>query len=89
MVFTTHIFLFYFLPVVLLIYYLLPRHRNAFLTVSSYVFYGWWEPWFVLLMMFSTVLDYVCGGIIGAPDSSPARRRAALLAAVAPAQRRS
>jgi alginate O-acetyltransferase complex protein AlgI len=82
LVFTTHIFLFYFLPAVLLIYYLLPRHRNAFLTISSYVFYGWWEPWFVLLMMFSTVLDYVCGGIIGAPESSAARRRAALLAAI-------
>ncbi|HZT31024.1 MAG TPA: MBOAT family O-acyltransferase [Bryobacteraceae bacterium] len=82
MVFTTHIFLFYFLPVVLLLYYLLPRHRNAFLTLASYVFYGWWEPWFVVLMMFSTVLDYVCGGIIGAPGASRARRRAALLAAI-------
>ncbi|HWB96252.1 MAG TPA: MBOAT family O-acyltransferase, partial [Bryobacteraceae bacterium] len=82
MVFSTHIFLFYFLPIVLLAYYALPRHRNAFLTIASYVFYGWWEPWFVLLMMFSTVLDYVCGGIIGAPAASPARRRAALLAAI-------
>jgi alginate O-acetyltransferase complex protein AlgI len=83
LVFTTHIFLFYFLPVVLLIYYLLPRHRNAFLTIASYIFYGWWEPWFVLLMMASTVLDYVCGGIIAAPEATPARRRAALVTAIA------
>jgi alginate O-acetyltransferase complex protein AlgI len=46
------------------------------------VFYGWWEPWFVLLMMFSTVLDYVCGGIISAPGASGRRRRIALIAAI-------
>jgi alginate O-acetyltransferase complex protein AlgI len=83
MVFASHIFLFYFLPLVLLVYYLLPqRARNVFLTLVSYVFYGWWEPWFVSLMLFSTILDFVCGRIIGAEDSSPARRKAALLTAI-------
>jgi alginate O-acetyltransferase complex protein AlgI len=82
LVFTSHIFLFYFLPAVLLIYYALPRGRNLFLTLASYVFYGWWQPWFVLLMMASTVLDYVCGGIIAAPGATAARRRAALVAAI-------
>ncbi len=82
MVFTSHIFLFYFLPLVLLVYYLLPRGRNAFLTVVSYVFYGWWEPWFVLLMMFSTVLDFVCGRIIGRPGASPRTRKTALITAI-------
>ena len=82
MVFTSHIFLFYFLPFVLLVYYLLPRHRNSFLTVVSYVFYGWWEPWFVVLMMFSTVLDFFCGKIIGEPGASARRRNAALVAAI-------
>ena len=61
MVFTSHVLLFYSLPVVLAIYYALPRGRNSFLTLASYVFYGWWEPWFVPLMMFSTVLDFICG----------------------------
>jgi len=42
LVFTSHIFLFYYLPLVLLIYYL-PRYRNGFLTIVSYLFYGWWE----------------------------------------------
>jgi alginate O-acetyltransferase complex protein AlgI len=83
LVFASHIFLFYFLPAVLVVYYLLPRGRNAFLTIVSYVFYGWWEPWFVLLMMFSTVLDFVCGRIIGAPDASRRRRKLALGAAIA------
>ena len=82
MVFSSHIFLFYFLPVVLAIYYVLPRHRNVFLSLASYVFYGWWQPWFVLLMMLSTVLDYTCGGIISAPGASERRRRIALVAAI-------
>src|SRR5258708_33963773 len=51
LVFTTHIFVFYFLPVVLLIYYLLPGYRNAFLTIASYIFYAWGAPWIVLLQM--------------------------------------
>ena len=83
MVFTSNIFLFYFLPIVLVVYYLLPRRRNSILTISSYVFYGWWEPWFVLLMVASTLLDYVCGGIIAAPGATQARRRTALVAAIA------
>ena len=54
MVFTTHIFVFYFLPLFLLIYYKLPnQRRNLWITLASYVFYGWWEPWFVLLMLFA------------------------------------
>jgi alginate O-acetyltransferase complex protein AlgI len=83
LVFTSHVFLFYFLPVVLALYYALPRFRNSFLTLASYVFYGWWEPWFVVLMMFSTALDFVCGGIIGTPGASAARRKTALIAAIA------
>jgi alginate O-acetyltransferase complex protein AlgI len=82
LVFTSHIFLFYFLPLVLLVYYLLPRHRNSFLTIVSYVFYGWWEPWFVVLMMFSTVLDFFCGRMIGEPGASERKRKIALLAAI-------
>jgi alginate O-acetyltransferase complex protein AlgI len=82
MVFTSHVFLFYFLPIVLLLYYLLPRYRNGFLTCASYVFYGWWEPWFVLLMMFSTVLDFVCGRLIGTPGASERKRKAALVTAI-------
>ncbi len=82
MVFASHIFLFYFLPAVLLVYYLLPRGRNAFLTAASYVFYGWWEPWFVSLMLFSTVLDFFCGRIIGAPGASSRNRKLALGAAI-------
>jgi alginate O-acetyltransferase complex protein AlgI len=83
MVFTTHIFLFYFLPAVLLIYYSLPfKWRNLFLTLASYVFYGWWEPWFVVLMMISTVVDYFCGRAISRPGATQTQRLGGLLTAI-------
>jgi alginate O-acetyltransferase complex protein AlgI len=63
-VFSSHVFIFYFLPVVLLVYYLLlpfrwPRHFS--LTLLSYVFYGWANPRFVVLMFFNTLIDYIAG----------------------------
>lgn len=62
MVFTTHFFLFYFLPATLLFYYLLPRAgKSLFLTLVSYVFYGWANPKWVLLLLFSTAVDFGCG----------------------------
>ncbi|HUU00993.1 MAG TPA: MBOAT family protein [Myxococcota bacterium] len=80
MVFTSHIFVFYFLPACLLVYYLLPRRfRNLFLTVASYLFYGWWKPWFVTLMMTSTMVDYVAGRVISAAGASKRRRKLALI----------
>ncbi len=82
-VFTSHLFVFYFLPAVLAAYYLLPgRRRNAFLTLASYVFYGWWNPWFVTLMLASTVVDYRCGKAVAAPGASRRRRRLAVAASV-------
>jgi len=59
LVFSSHVFLFYFLPFTLLLYYLLPRRgKHAFLTLISYVFYGWSNPLFTVLMMTSTLIDY-------------------------------
>ena len=84
MVFTSPIFLFYFLPLVLALYYALPAaRRNVFLTLASYVFYGWWSPWFVTLMLASTVIDYGAGKVITAPGASDARRRAGVFVSIA------
>ncbi len=88
MVFTTYLFVFYFLPLVLLVYYsLLALGRgigataggvsltlNAFLLVVSYIFYGWWNPWFILLMLAVTVVNYLCGLVIGRPGADPRLR---------------
>lgn len=62
MVFTSHVFMFYFLPATLALYYLMPRRvKHLMLTLLSYLFYGWANPYFVILMFGSTVVDYVCG----------------------------
>lgn len=60
MVFSSSTFLIFFLPAVLLGYYLIqPRFRNAFLLVSSLLFYAWGEPRFVLVMMLSILCNYL------------------------------
>ena len=83
MVFTTHIFVFYFLPVFLLVYFNLPfRWRNLCITGASYIFYGWWQPWFVCLMMFTTVMDFIWGKFITRPGATQAQRKLAVLACV-------
>lgn len=51
MVFTSHLFLFLFLPVFLITYYVMPfRARSGLILVFSYVFYGWWRPDFAALL---------------------------------------
>ena len=75
MVFSSHIFIFYFLPAVLLIYYALPRQaKNIFLTIASYMFYGWFKPWYVSLMLVSTFVDYAAGRQISRPGAGKRRR---------------
>ncbi len=65
MVFSSHLFCFYFLPLVLGVYYVLPKRlRHLGLTSASYLFYGWANPAFVFLMLFSTAVDYVCALVI-------------------------
>jgi len=62
MVFSSHLFLFGFLPLALLAYYLAPRRgRHLVLTLASYLFYGWSNPAFTLLLLLSTAIDYWAG----------------------------
>jgi alginate O-acetyltransferase complex protein AlgI len=83
MVFTTHIFVFYFLPLFLLVYYSVPaRWKNPTITLASYIFYGWWEPWFVLLMLFTTVMDFIWGQVITRPGATQVQRKGAVVACV-------
>jgi alginate O-acetyltransferase complex protein AlgI len=61
-VFSSHLFIFYFLPLVLLLNYTLPfRWLSLALTLAGYAFYGWANPAWVLLMLFSSYVDYFCG----------------------------
>ena len=66
MVFSSTTFLLAFLPLVAILYYICPRKlRNALLLVFSLLFYGWGEPKYILIMLFSTVFDYCNGLAIG------------------------
>lgn len=65
MVFSSVSFIFYFLPLVLLVYLIVPKaFRNIVLLVGSIVFYAFGEPIYVLLLIFSSVVDYIHGLII-------------------------
>ena len=62
MVFSSQVFLFYFLPATLFLYYAIPRRgKHLVLTLLSYFFYGWANPLFVVILTTSTVIDYLCG----------------------------
>jgi alginate O-acetyltransferase complex protein AlgI len=66
MVFTSWEFVF-FLPLVLLAYYIIPKsYRRHVLLAASYFFYGWWNWKFLGLILFTTVLDFQMGKLIGA-----------------------
>ena len=65
MVFSTPLFLFYFLVAVLLVYYLVPlRLRNGVLMLASLFFYYWGEQDYTLIMLLSTVIDYTHGLLV-------------------------
>ena len=66
MLFSSIPFLYYFLPVVLMAYFAVPKkEKNAVLLLSSLFFYGWGEPKYVLLMVGTILAFYICGLGIG------------------------
>jgi alginate O-acetyltransferase complex protein AlgI len=98
-VFSSHLFLFGFLPLALAAYYAAPRRaRHLVLTLLSYLFYGWANPAFLPLILFSTAVDYWAGRVqaterwlpLGAPERpfptdgarSPIRRAAVAVSIV-------
>ena len=65
MVFSSIMFLTRFLPIVLVLYYIVPhKFRNCVLFVMSLLFYAWGEPVYILLMLFSTAVDYTHGRLV-------------------------
>lgn len=66
MIFSSLLFLFRFLPVMLITYFAVPKRlRNGVLFLGSLIFYGWGEPVYISLLLFSTLVDYVHGRMIG------------------------
>ncbi|WP_421658240.1 MBOAT family O-acyltransferase [Leptothermofonsia sp. ETS-13] len=70
MLFNSFTFIFLFLPVTLLIFFLLNRNENhriavIWLILASLIFYGWWQPYYIGLLLVSTGFNYITGLIIG------------------------
>ena len=76
MVFSSLTFLFLFLPLLYLLHFLFPnpRWRNGVLIAASLFFYGWGEPVWILAMLFSTAVNYVCALLIDRTGKSALRR---------------
>jgi alginate O-acetyltransferase complex protein AlgI len=84
MVFSSVTFLFFFLPAVLLAYYLMPRRaRNALLVLASLLFYTWGAGWIVLVLLVSIGLNGLFGLGVERAMEADQRRRAQVILAVA------
>lgn len=74
MLFNSLNFVVFFGAIYLLFLWLPEKYKNLMLLVSSYVFYGAWDPRFLSLIIFSTVVDYICGLRIHAGRTDTRRR---------------
>jgi len=87
MLFNSYLFLFVFLPVVLGVYYLCGyvhiRLAAAWVCLASLVFYGWWNPLFVLVLLGSIAVNYGLSLGLHASAPRPALQRVILAAGVA------
>ncbi len=82
MVFSSLLFLFRYLPFVLVLYFICPKKlRNLLLFVVSLIFYAWGEPVYVVLMIFSTLVDYTHGLLVAHYKAAGNTRAAKLVVA--------
>lgn len=67
-----------FLPIVFFLYWFVFRRntnqQNILVTIASYVFYGWWDWRFLLLIVFSTIVDYFIGRTLGVMENEHRRK---------------
>ena len=84
MLFSSNVFLFAYLPIVLLLYYICPRKlRNPVLLLWSLVFYGWGEPVYLFLMIGTILVNYFFGFIIHKRQENGESAKTALILGVA------
>lgn len=80
MVFSSLTFLFYFLPIVLLIYYIVPnKAKNAVICIASLIFYFYGEPKYGVLMLFSIASTYIHGLLI---EKHPQKKKRFLISSI-------
>lgn len=83
MVFSSLIFIFLFLPAVILLYYVSPRSmKNFILLISSLIFYAWGEPVYIFLMIFSIIFNYFAGIAIYKFSDSKNKQKTAFISAI-------
>ena len=84
MLFSSNVFLYFYLPIVLALYYLTPRSwRNVTLFLVSLFFYGWGEPVYSLLMVAVIAINYICGAVIHSRKVAGKSAKGALVVGVA------
>lgn len=83
MVFSSLTFLFFFLPITLLLYFLVPtRFKNGLLFLSGLLFYGWGEPVYIIIMILSILIDYLSGRVMDRFGRAKRVRKAVLLLSI-------
>lgn len=83
MVFSSLVFLFVFLPITLLFYFIVPRkYRNFILLIVSLIFYAWGEPVYIVLMLFSTVIDFINALLVEKYADQPKKAKKVVIFAV-------
>ena len=83
MLFSSITFLFIFLPVTLALYFIVPhKFRNIIMLIASLIFYAWGEPVYIILMLLSILLNYICGLDIYHKEGDPQKARRSLIFAV-------
>ncbi|WP_343288384.1 MBOAT family O-acyltransferase [Turicibacter bilis] len=83
MLFSSTVFIFYFLPITLLIYFMVPKKlRNYVLLISSLVFYAWGGLLYFPLLIISIILNYICGLKIGKYENKPIKKKRVLITSI-------
>ncbi len=83
MIFSSIPFLFFFFPIFLFLYYLVPfKYKNLILLIFSLIFYAWGEPIYILLMIFSSIVDYINGRMIEKYNNNKVRKKIFLISSI-------
>lgn len=83
MVFSQLTFLYYFLPIVMIVYFFSSdKIRNVLIFITGLFFYAWGEPFYVCLMLFSTAIDYTAGRLMAKYDDDNKKRKICLIVSV-------
>ncbi len=83
MVFSSLTFLYFFLPIVLALYFAVPKKaKNIVLFISGFIFYAWGEPFYIIIMIISTLIDYTAGRFMDKYDDREKMRTVFLLVSV-------